>query len=133
VPLPISPAHFHELAALGQTLVALHTLDSANAPVLLEARFPFRKESGDNVVGKSNGTPATEFLAFNDSRGWDSVPPKFGIFKSAAIKSRANGSTTGVVERFLMLKSHTWRVLVALDETRRLMEEIDEIGVVAPL
>ena len=132
VPLPISPSHFHALAEIGGALVALHTLDAARAPVLNEKRFAFRKTSGDNVVGKIEYHASSGFLAFNALRGWEPVPREvweFGIGGYQVARKwlddrRARTLSHAEVGQF-------GQILVALDETRRLMAEIDKIGVVA--
>ncbi len=129
--MPISPTHFAQLAEAGRTLVALHTLDAAGAPVLLEPRFAFRAATGDNTVVKIEHDGAGGFLGFNASRGWENVPVGVYEFQIGGyqVARKWLDDRKGRVLSHTDLK-HFGRVLVALDETRRLMLEIDAIGVV---
>lgn len=130
VPLPRDGARFEALARLGQTLVALHTLDATGAPALLETRFPLSGE-GANTVVKVEYDEAQRFLRFNTSRGFGDVPAEVWNFKiggyQVARKWLDDRKTRTLSHKDLL---HFQKTLIALDETRRLMLEIDAVGVV---
>lgn len=128
MPLPRDGARFGALAKLGQTLVALHTLDATGAPALLETRFPLSGE-GANIVTKVEYNEAERFLRFNATRGFGDVPVEVWGFKiggyQVAKKWLDDRKTRTLGHKELL---HFQKTLIALDETRRLMLEIDALG-----
>ncbi len=125
VPLPASREEFEAFARLGGELVALHTLDSGAAPVLNELRFR-PTGNGDNTVERVGWDESAHVLRFNASRGFEGVPRtvwewKIGGYQVAKkwLDDR-KGRTLGFEEL-----AHFQKTLIALDETRRVMEEVE--------
>jgi len=127
VPLPASREEFEAFARLGGELVALHTLDSGAAPVLNELRFRPTGD-GDNTVERVGWDESAHVLRFNASRGFSDVPRtvwewKIGGYQVAKkwLDDR-KGRTLGYEEL-----AHFQKTLIALDETRRVMSEIETL------
>ena len=135
IPITSDAALFWRLAALGRELVALHLLDVEAAPVLLKpiTRFPV---AGDGLVEK--GHPRYDDIhrrvyisADNAKPGrqgqyFEGVPPEVWAFQVGGyqpcqkwLKDRAG--------RMLSYDdlTHYGRIVVSLNETIRLMGEID--------
>lgn len=131
LPLPGSMGLFEALAAHGARLTALHLLDTAAAPDLLEMRHGFPVSGGSQVEPKfpkfillDDG--ATGRVHINDTQYFDAVPAavwehKIGGYQVADkwLKDRRERTLTADD------RSHYQRTLIALAETRREMESID--------
>jgi len=126
VPLPLSPASFRELATLGSELVALHTLDSSRAPVLLSKRHAL--SGGSDLVERVRYDGTSRRLHINDAQSFSDVDAETAAFKIGGYVvaekwlSDRKGRTLSFEERRAFPQ-----ILIALDETRRLMAEIDAL------
>ncbi|HEY0073836.1 MAG TPA: type ISP restriction/modification enzyme [Abditibacteriaceae bacterium] len=128
LPLTSDLELFRDLATLGQQLVALHLLDVQNAPALNEARHRY-EGSGDDRVDKPKVKwhEMTERVTINGTQSFEDVPREVWEFQIGGYQ---------VAERWLKDRggrilsyeeqTHYERVLIALAETIRLMDEIDE-------
>jgi hypothetical protein len=128
VPRPSSPDEFARLSTLGLRLVALHTLDVPAAAVLGETRFaPFG--DGANIVERATYDAATQQLRFNATRGFAGVPASVWEFKIGGyqVAKKWLDDRKGRVLAFADLK-HFQKTLIALEETQKLMAQIDEGG-----
>jgi predicted helicase len=127
IPLTADRRLFFNLADKGEELVALHLLKEADAPRVNQFITKFRKP-GTNVVEKVEYDPATRHVHINDKQYFEGVPSETWDFHIGDYK---------VCERWLKDRKgrelsyddvqHWQRVVVALTETRRLMEEIDAL------
>ncbi len=127
VPLTSDAALFRALAAKGEALVALHLLESPALDALM-TRFPVE---GDNEVAQVRYEPprddAPGRVYINKTQYFEGVPPDVWEFQVGGYQ---------VCEKWLKDRKgrrlsaqdvvHYQRVVVALAETLRLMEEIDE-------
>ena len=125
VPLPGDRALFADLIRLGARLVSLHLMEAEGA----QAMFP---DTGSNQVDKVRYAPPTGGLPgrvwINREQYFESVEPKIwastiGGYRPAEkwLKDR-KGRTLSEEDI-----DHYRKIIAALDETRRLMAEIDEI------
>jgi type I restriction-modification system DNA methylase subunit len=122
LPLTRDIALFRTLAAKGKDLVALHLMES---PALNKPITKFVGK-GDNVVAKGYPTYEDKTVWINDTQGFAGVPPDVWEFHVGGyqvchkwLKDRR--------ERKLSQDdiAHYQKIVVALKETIRLMEEID--------
>ena len=125
VPLPGDRALFADLIRLGARLVSLHLMEAEGA----QATFP---DTGSNQVDKVRYAPPTGSLPgrvwINREQYFESVEPKIWAFTIGGyrpaekwLKDR-KGRTLSEEDI-----DHYRKIIAALDETRRLMAEIDEI------
>jgi predicted helicase len=127
VPLTSDIRLFRALAEKGRELVALHLLKDEDAPQINQFATKFRKP-GTNVVERVEYDPATRYVHINDKQYFEGVPSETWDFQIGGYK---------VCEKWLKDRKgrelsyddiqHWQRVVVALTETRRLMEEIDAL------
>jgi predicted helicase len=127
VPLTADLTLFRALSGKGRDLVALHLLDVEEAPQIDQFITKFRKP-GTNVVEKVEYDPATQHVHINDKQFFEGVPRETWDFQIGGYQ---------VCEKWLKDRrrcalsyddtQHWQRVVVALTETRRLTEEIDEL------
>jgi predicted helicase len=118
---------FRALAKKGRELVALHLLDEKQAPRINQFVTKFRKP-GTNVIEKAEYDPGTRHIHINDEQYFEGVPPETWNFHIGGYQ---------VCEKWLKDRKgrklsyddiqHWQRVVVALTETRSLMEEIDAL------
>jgi predicted helicase len=127
IPLTADRRLFFNLADKGEELVALHLLKEADAPRVNQFITKFRKP-GTNVVEKVENDPGTRHVHINDKQYFEDVPSETWNFHVGGyqvcekwLKDR-KGRTLSYDDT-----QHWQRVVVALTETRRLMEEIDEL------
>ena len=129
VPLTSNPALFRKLCVLGEELVALHLLESPQLTQLI-TRYPV---SGDNFVEKGfpkfivyeEGKPG--YIYINKTQYFEGVPKDVWDFHVGGYQ---------VCEKWLKDRKgrqlsfddlmHYQKVIVALQETMRLMAEIDK-------
>jgi hypothetical protein len=121
------------LAGKGRELVALHLLDEKDAPSLNQFITKYRK-AGTNLVEKVEYDPATRRVKINEEQYFEDVPPEAWNFHVGGYQ---------VCEKWLKDRKgralsyddlqHWQRVVVALKETQRLMDEIDALIPVWPL
>ncbi len=126
VPYPETLLKFRTLAKLGSELRQLHLLES---PVV-ENYITQYPEDGNNIVNKLNFTKVSTFgrVYINDTQYFDNVPEVawnffIGGYQPAQkwLKDRKNHKLE--FEDIL----HYQKIIVALSETDRLMNEIDKI------
>ena len=127
VPLTADKTLFTALAAKGRELVALHLLRSEDAPQLdkLITKFPI---AGTDEVTRTRYVPDKQRVEINDDQYFSNVPPEVWEFTIGGYR---------VCEKWLKDRKgrvlsnddiqHWQRVVVALNETRRLMAEIDAL------
>jgi predicted helicase len=118
---------FKDLATKGRQLVALHLLNSDDAPQLntFVTGFPI---AGTDEVTRVRYVPEKERVEINDDQYFSAVPPDIWQFSIGGYQ---------VCEKWLKDRKgrvlnnddiqHWQRVVVALGETRRLMDEIDAL------
>ena len=133
VPLTSDIGLFRALAGKGRELVALHLLDEKDAPSLNQFITKYRK-AGTNLVEKVEYDPATRRVKINEEQYFEDVPPEAWNFHVGGYQ---------VCEKWLKDRKgralsyddlqHWQRVVVALKETQRLMDEIDALIPVWPL
>lgn len=125
VPYPTDADTFWKLAALGGELRQIHLLES---PVVEHyiTKYP---EDGDNVVGKPVYKDGNVYI--NDSQYFSGVPEVawsfyIGGYQPAQkwLKDR-KGRELSYEDIF-----HYQKIIVALTETHRIMQEIDTVGIV---
>ena len=128
LPLTSDRDLFFDLAALGRELVALHLLDATGAPALASAAHPF-EGAGDGIVegAKVKWSAATGRVSINVTQGFENVSEEVWEFRIGGYQ---------VAEKWLKDRRgralsfddmvHYRRVLTALAQTIRLMDEIDE-------
>ncbi len=134
MPLTSDAALFRTLAAKGEELVALHLMESPALDALI-THFPVE---GDNEVTKvryqepSDDAPGRVYI--NKTQCFEGVPPEVWEFQVGGypvcekwLKDRKGCRLTG--QEVL----HYQRIVVALRETIRLMDEIDEVIPAWPL
>jgi predicted helicase len=133
VPITADLKLFRELAAKGRELIALHLLNEKESPRIDQfiTRYPI---PGTNVVEKVECDSATRCVKINDKQYFEGVP-------TDAYEFRVGGYQ--VCEKWLKDRKgrtlsygdlqHWQLVVVALAETQRLMEEIDELIPAWPL
>ena len=131
IPLPKGRPLFDALIPLGRQLTALHLLDAAAAPVLLENRHGF-PISGSNVVDENFGTkkhPGYQGgnVHINPEQYFKDVPAPvwthtIGGYQPAEkwLKDRRGRTLTTDDLR------HYQRMLIAITQTQSLMPQIDE-------
>jgi len=130
VPYPTDKSTFWQLAELGGKLRQIHLLESPVVNKLI-TQYP---QSGDNVVTKPKFTKragkSVGDVYINDTQYFAGVPEVawnfyIGGYQPAQkwLKDR-NGRTLGFEDIL-----HYQKIIVALWETEKLMQEIDEIGV----
>jgi predicted helicase len=133
VPLTSDLKLFRALAEKGRELVALHLLEDEDAPQINQFVTKFRK-TGTNVVEMVEYDACTQHVTINEKQYFEDVPPETWDFHIGGYK---------VCEKWLKDRKgrklsyddiqHWQRVVVALTETRRLMEEIDALIPAWPL
>jgi predicted helicase len=133
VPLTADLTLFRALSGKGRELVALHLLNEKEAPQIDQFVTKFRKP-GRNLVEKVEYDPATRLAHINDEQYFEDVPQEAWNFHIGGYK---------VCEKWLKDRKgrelsyddtqHWQRIVVALTETRRLMEEIDVLIPAWPL
>lgn len=123
VPYPTDAVRFWRLVQLGRELRQIHLLES---PVLdqLITRFP---KVGTNEVEKLAYVDGKVFI--NTEQYFEPVPPEIWAFSVGGyepaqkwLKDR-KGRTLEVDDIF-----HYQKIIVALSETQRIMQEIDQVG-----
>lgn len=135
VPITSNPDLFRQLAALGRQLVGLHLLDVESAPVLLKpaTRFPV---TGDGAVEKGHprydaATQRVYISADNVKTGkqgqyFEGVGPEIWAFQVGGYQPCQKWLKDRVGRKLSYDDlTHYQRMVVALGETARLMEEID--------
>ena len=131
LPLTSDLGLFRDLAAFGKQLVALHLLDTASAPVLLDAISPFPIPPADakkgNIVEMASYDDNTRRVFINKTQYFENVPPEAWNFHVGGyqacekwLKDRKGRALTFEDIR------HYQTIVVALAETMRLMAAIDE-------
>jgi predicted helicase len=126
LPLTSDLELFHDLAACGQELVALHLLDAKTAGVLDEPRHRFEGQ-GSGVVEKVEYFESELMVKINATQRFENVPRAVWEFRVGGYQ---------VAEKWLKDRkgrvlsyddiTHYARVLIALAETIRLMSQIDQ-------
>jgi len=124
LPLPTDFAMFRALVALGEKLVALHLLDTKAAPVLSMPISPF-PVAGSNKVEKVRYVEPARRVYINKTQYFDNVPLPGWEFRIGGYQ---------VCEKWLKDRKgrilddiqHYQRIVVALSETIKLMDKIDE-------
>ncbi len=125
VPLPPSPALFETLAGLGQTLIALHTLDMQGAPALNSPTVQFPK-AGSNVVERVHH--AGERVWINREQYFEPVPLAVWEFRVGGYQvaekwlTERKGRPLGYADLMTYL-----RILSAIEQTLKIMEQIDAV------
>jgi predicted helicase len=124
LPLTSNLKLFRALAVKGADLVAFHLLESPKLHDFITA-FP---EKGDNVVEKVQYTEKDKRVWFNKTQYFESVPKKVWEFRVGGYR---------VCEKWLKDRKerplsyddtqHYQKIVVALNETIRLMAEIDQL------
>ena len=127
VPLTSDLKLFRALAEKGRGLVALHLLKDEDAPHINQFITKFSKP-GTNVVEKVEYDPGTRHVHINDKQYFEGVPSETWDFNVGGYR---------VCEKWLKDRKgralsyddtqHWQRIVVALTETRRVMEEIDAL------
>ncbi len=127
VPLTADLALFRALAAKGRELIALHLLREADAPQLHQFVTQFPKPGTDRV-DKVKYDAETQRVWINDEQYFAGVPAETWDFHIGGYQ---------VCEKWLKDRKkrklshddlqHWQRMVVALTETRRLMQEIDAL------
>ena len=128
VPLPRDVEQFERLAALGAQLVALHTLDTKAAPVLLQPRHKYLEGDSSTIVrARVRHDEAARRAYINATAHFEDVD-------AATWELRVGGYTPA--ERWLKDRdgralsyddqAHYRRLLIAQTETLRLLPDIDE-------
>lgn len=126
IPLPTSVEAFTSLAKAGLELVALHTLDAGAAPVLKSDRYAL--SDGSDAVVKVRFDGANNRLHISDAQWFENVEAPTASFKVGGYVvaekwlSDRKGRVLSFDERRVFPQ-----ILVALDETRRIMDEIDAV------
>ena len=135
VPITSDPALFRQLAALGRELVALHLLDADAAPALLKpiTRYPV---GGDSTVEK--GHPRYDeaqrrvYISKDNvqtgkqGQYFEGVPPEVWDFQVGGYQPCQKWLKDRVGRQLTYDDlTHYQRIVVALNETIRLMAEID--------
>jgi len=127
VPLTAELKLFRKLAAKGRELVALHLLNGKDAPRIDQfiTKFP---QPGTNVIEKVEYDPALRRVKINDKQYFEEVPSKAWEFHVGGYQ---------VCEKWLKDRKgralsydeiqHWQRVVAALTETQKVMEEIDAL------
>jgi len=133
VPLTADLALFRALAAKGRELIALHLLKEADAPQLNQFATQFPKP-GTDMVDKVKYEADKQRVWINDEQYFEGVPAETWNFHIGGYR---------VCEKWLKDRKgralsyddlqHWQRIVVALAETRRLMEEIDALIPAWPL
>jgi predicted helicase len=133
VPLTTNLALFRALAAKGRELVSLHLLKVEDAPQLNQFATQFRK-TGTNMVDKVKYDADKQRVWVNDDQYFEGVPSETWNFHIGGYQ---------VCEKWLKDRKkrklshddlqHWQRMVVALTETRRLMQEIDALVPAWPL
>ncbi len=133
VPLTADLKLFRKLAAKGRELVALHLLKDEDVPQIKRLVTKFRK-AGTNMVERVEYDPVTRHVKINDQQYFEGVPPEAWDFHIGGYQ---------VCEKWLKDRKgralsygdtqHWQRVVVALTETQRVMEEIDALIPAWPL
>jgi predicted helicase len=133
VPLTADLGLFRALARKGRELVALHLLNEEQAPQINQFVTKFRKP-GTNVVEKVEYDPGKRHVRINKEQYFEDVSAETWSFQIGGYQ---------VCEKWLKDRKgrklsyddtqHWQRVVVALTETRRLMEEIDALIPAWPL
>lgn len=141
VPLPGDRALFAALIPLGTKLVALHLLDSVAAPILADPAVRFVNPNGvevrlDSRKGDERRNAAGR-VHVNDACWFETVPASawehwIGGYQPAQkwLKDRAaKGGTNKREGRVLTPEDqlHYRRLIVALEETAKVMVEIDKV------
>ncbi|MRX37182.1 type ISP restriction/modification enzyme [Aminobacter sp. MDW-2] len=134
--LPATLDVLREAVALGRKLIALHTLDPAQTPLVQSPEIRFAG-SGEARVQKGYPEYKNGKVMINASRWFEDVPKATWEFhvggyqvcekwlKDRAGKGGKNPSLGRVLTEDDIL--HYRRVVTALTETRRLMDEIDAV------
>jgi hypothetical protein len=134
--LPATSEVLRRSVLLGRQLIALHSFDTENAPIL---KVPDVRFAGSGEARIKTGFPKYENgkVIINDSRWFEDVPKETWEFhvggyqvcrkwlKDRAAKGGKNPSPGRVLTEKDIL--HYRRTVVALTETRRLMAEIDRV------
>jgi predicted helicase len=127
VPLTADLTLFRALAGKGRELVALHLLKDEDAPQINQFATQFRK-SGTNIVETVEYDPGTRHARINETQYFEDVPAEAWNFHVGGYQ---------VCEKWLKDRKgrklnyddtqHWQRIVVAMMETQRLMEEIDAL------
>jgi len=125
VPYPKDAASFWALVKLGGALRALHLLESPTVEDYI-TEYP---EDGDNTVGKIKYQDGKVYL--NDTQYFGNVPQVAWEFYIGGYQP-AQKWLKDRKERSLAFDDilHYQKIIVALTETARLMQEIDQIELV---
>jgi len=124
LPLTSDTGLFKALAENGAELVSLHLMES---PMLnnLITRYPF---AGSNAVDKINYDENNQRVYINKTQYFEGVPPEVWNFHIGGyqvcqkwLKDR-KGRKISIDD-----STHYQKIVVALKETIRLMEEVDEL------
>jgi predicted helicase len=124
VPYPKDAATFWDLVKLGGQLRAIHLLESAEVKQYI-TQYP---QSGDNLVTKIDYKDGK--VSINDTQYFDNVPSVawnffIGGYQPAQKWLKDRKGRTLMVEDIL----HYQQIIVALNETARIMGEIDKIAI----
>lgn len=124
VPYPKNAATFWDLVKLGGQLRAIHLLESAEVKQYI-TQYP---QSGDNLVTKIDYKDGK--VSINDTQYFDKVPSVvwnffIGGYQPAQKWLKDRKGRTLMVEDIL----HYQQIIVALNETARIMGEIDKIAI----
>ena len=125
-----------QLNALGLELVALHLLDADAAPALLKpiTRYPVGGDSTSRrAIRATDKAQRRVYVSEEDAQDRQNrantsraCRPKSGTSRSAATNRARNGSKIAWADRLTYDDlTHYQRIVVALNETIRLMAEID--------
>lgn len=130
VPLAVSTLLIDELCRLGQELIDLHLLESP----LLEGAATTFEGSGGFRVEKISHSDSTVWIDKERSRGFKGVPEEvwefyIGGYQVCEKWLKDRGPKKGEPGRVLTTEdlAHYQKIIVALSETIRLMEEIDQV------
>ncbi len=127
VPYPQHAATFWQLVALGGQLRKLHLLETDAVDNYI-TQYPV---GGDNVVGKIRYEAATGNVFINDTQYFGGVPQVAWEFYIGGYQP-AQKWLKDRKDRPLGFEDilHYQKIIVALTETHRIMQEIDALGVV---
>ena len=124
LPLTSDRALFAALAEKGAELVGLHLMASPTLDNLI-TRFP---ESGDNVVERVRYDEANGRVYINKGQYFEGIAPEVWQFRVGGyqVLDKWLKDRKGRVLSFEDIM-HYQRIVVALSETRRIMQEIDAL------
>ena len=126
IPLTSNLDIFQNLAELGEELVALHLLDSNAAQVLQVPRNPFSVK-GNNIVENISYDHSNERIYINKTQYFDTVSKEVWNFKIGGYQVCKKWLKDRKVYQLTINEIiHYQRILLSVEESRRIMVAIDE-------